>query len=132
MRHHQTIDENRKALLRVAAVLVAVAGLLERARFASVLLVWLLRPREAAAWDKLEALAPGAFVRPLPDPRAPAGPAAEARRLAASFRALAVAVASLAETWPADGAPAPAPARRYPRGPAPVAPLPGAARLDSS
>lgn len=112
MRQRQTIDENRKMLLRVAAVLVSLAGLLERARVASFLLVWLLRPGEAAAWAKLEALAPGAFVRPVPDAQAPAGPAAEARRLAASFRALAVAVASLAEAWPDDSAPAPAPARR--------------------
>ncbi len=132
MRHRQTIDDNRKALLRIAAVLVAVAGLLERAGVASVVLVWLLRSREAAAWEKLEALAPGAFHRPPADPDAPAGPAAEARRLAASFRALAVAVASLADGWPADSAPAPAPAPRSSPPPAPVAPLPDAPWLDTS
>jgi hypothetical protein len=106
MRHRQTIDENQKALRRIVAVLLALAGLLDRAagrsRAVCFLVVWLLRPGEAVAMDYLDGLAPGAARLPVPEPLWLDAPesyygAAEALRLAASFRALAAALAAFAD-----------------------------------
>ena len=114
MRHHQTIDENRKALRRIVAVLLSLADLAERAAGRSgavcFLVVWLLRPGEAVARDYLDGLAPGAAGLSASEPLRPGAPescygAVEALRLAASFRALAAALAAYADdgldAWPA-------------------------------
>lgn len=113
MRYRQTIDENQKALRRIVAVLLSLAGLLDRAagrsRAVCCLVVWLLRPGEAAAMDYLDGLAPGAGRLAAPEPLRPDAPescygAAEALRLAASFRALAAALAAFVDdcfdAWP--------------------------------
>ena len=106
MRHRQTIDENQKALRRIVAVLLSLAGLLDRAagrsRAVCLLVVWLLRPGEAIAWDYLDGLAPGAARLAAPEPLPPDAPesyygVAEALRLAASFRALAAALAAFVD-----------------------------------
>lgn len=117
MHHHQTIDENQKTLRRIVAVLLALAGLAERAAGRSgavcFLVVWLLRPGEVVARDYLDGLAPGAAG--LAEPLRPGAPgsycgAAEALRLAASFRALAAALAAYANDGPDAGEAAPGPA----------------------
>ncbi|MFH1796540.1 MAG: hypothetical protein ABIK36_20595 [Pseudomonadota bacterium] len=106
MRHHQTIDENQKALRRIVAVLLALAGLLDRAagrsRGVCRLVVWLLRPGEVVARDYLDRLAPGAARLAAPEPLRLGATescygAAEALRLAASFRALAAALAAFVD-----------------------------------
>lgn len=118
MRHHQTIDENQKALRRIVAVLLALAGLLDRAagrsRAVCFLVVWLLRPGEAVAMAYLDGLAPGAACLAAPEPLRPDAAqsygAAEALRLAASFRALAAALSAFVDdcldAWPAAPSPA--------------------------
>lgn len=117
MRLNQTIDENQKALRRVVAVLLSLAGLADRAAGRSgavcFLVVWLLRPGEVVARDYLDGLAPGAAG--LAAPLRPGAPescygAAEALRLAASFRALAAALAACADDGPDAGEAAPGPA----------------------
>ena len=101
----ETTDENRKALRRIAAMLVALAGLAERAsgrsRAVCLLVLWLLRPGEAIARDYVAGLVGSAGV--LPAATRPGGDAAaaEAIRLAASFRSLAAALSGLVnETVP--------------------------------
>ncbi|MCV0394052.1 MAG: hypothetical protein K5872_19120 [Rhizobiaceae bacterium] len=100
MQFNQIIEENRKALGRIAAFLFALADLAERAasrsRAVCRLVLWLLGPAESVARNCLDRLAPRADGRPLPEPREPYAPA-EALRLAASFRALATAFAALAD-----------------------------------
>lgn len=100
MRHHQTIEENRKQLRRIAAMLAALAGLAERAagrsRAICFLVLWLLSPAETAARNYLEGLAPGAARLPAPQPLGRNAGAAEALRLANGFRALAAILAALA------------------------------------
>ena len=117
MRYRQTIDENQKALRRIVAVLLALAGLLDRAagrsRAVCFLVVWLLRPGEAVAMAYLDGLAPGAAGLAAPEPLRPGAPescygAAEALRLAASFRALAAALAAFVDDCPAAWQAAPA------------------------
>jgi len=112
----QTIDENRKALRRIVALLLSLAGLAERAAGRSPvvcrLVLWLLRPGEAIARAYVDALAPGgACARDLRDgapdacrppadwPCAPGSrdAAAQALRLAQCFRALAAGLAALAD-----------------------------------
>lgn len=105
MRHRQTIDENQKTLRRIVAVLLGLAGLLERAAGRSgavcFLVLWLLRPGEAVAWAYLDALAPGTARLPAPEPLRPdparSATRAEALRLARSFRAVAAALAAYAD-----------------------------------
>ncbi len=114
MRYCQTIDENQKALRRVVALLLSLAGLLDRAAGRSgavcFLVVWLLRPGEVVAREYLDGLAPGAAGLSAPEPLRPGAPeshygAAEALRLAASFRALAAALSAFVDdcfdAWPA-------------------------------
>jgi len=70
MRFHQTIAANAKQLNRLAALLVALAGLAERAAgrpsAVCLLVVWLIRPSEAVARDLVENLAPCAACPPEP------------------------------------------------------------------
>ncbi len=111
MHHHQTIDANGKMLRRIAALLLALAGLAERAaggsRLICLFVTWLLRPGEAIALAYLEDLmgAPG-LAEPLPLGHDDA--AADALRLAERFRSLAAAFATLAEdaraSWQAERA----------------------------
>ena len=96
----ETTDENRKALRRIAAMLVALAGLAERAsgrsRAVCLLVLWLLRPGEAIARDYVAGLVGSAGVLPAATrPGGAAAAAAEAIRLAASFRSLAAALSGL-------------------------------------
>lgn len=111
-------EMDRKALRRIVARLLSLADLAERAggrcRIVCCLVLWILRPAEAAAQDYLAELTgcdlpaqmPGRFEG-----------AAEAMRLAQSFRALAAALAALVEgvceQWQAV-----IPPRREPAGPA--------------
>jgi hypothetical protein len=70
MRDHPTIAANAKQLNRLAALLLALAGLAERAAGSSgavcLLVLWLIRPSEAIARDLVENLAPGAVYLPEP------------------------------------------------------------------
>ena len=95
----ETTDENRKTLRRIVALLLALAGLAERASGRSgavcLLVLWLLRPGEAIARDYVAGLVgnPGGPLAPIPSG---CDAAAEAIRLAASFRSLAAALSALA------------------------------------
>jgi hypothetical protein len=95
---HPTIAANAKQMTRLAALLLALAGLAERAAGSSgpvcLLVLWLIRPSEAIARDLVANLAPGAVY--LPEPAAPQDVAAEALRLAQNFRLLAAALVALA------------------------------------
>ena len=92
-------EENRKALRRLLALLLALADLAERAagrsRPVRLLVLWLLRPAEEIARDHVAGLTRTAF------PPAPAtilhdaDGIADAMRLALSFRTLAAALAAL-------------------------------------
>jgi hypothetical protein len=99
MRIHQTIDENRKALRRIAALLSALADLAElaagRPGALCLIVLWLIRPGEAAARDYVNKIAPGAAW--LPEPLRPATGPAETLRLARSLRLLAATLAALAD-----------------------------------
>ena len=99
MRFHQTIAKNGKRLNRLAALLLALAGLAERAAGSPgpvcVLVVWLIRPSEAVARDLVQNLAPGAAC--LPEPLRPRDGKAEALRLAQNFRFLAAVLVALAQ-----------------------------------
>ncbi len=101
MRFHQTIDENRKELRRIAAVLSSLAGLAEqaagRSRIICLIVLWLLRPAEVIARTCLLRVAPEAAPGPAPSPNPTDGPAAAALRLAQGLRCLAAAFAALAD-----------------------------------
>ena len=103
MRFHQTIAENGKRLRRIAALLLAIADLAERAagRAPAIcrLVLWLIRPAEAVAGALVAGLAPGA-VRPSAPVR-PGPAAAEALRLAQNLRWLAAILAAIADHCPA-------------------------------
>lgn len=84
------IDEERAALTRIVALLLALADLAEsasrRCRLVRSFVLWLLRPAESLAWDfVIGAEPPSAFM--------PIGPAGDdpvdAMRLAENFRDLA-------------------------------------------
>ncbi|MGY6707769.1 MAG: hypothetical protein ACXIVF_05525 [Rhizobiaceae bacterium] len=96
---HPAIAKNGKRLNRLAALLLALAGLAERAAGSSspvcLLVLWLIRPSEAVARDLVENLAPGAVC--LPEPVGPQDAAAEALRLAHGFRVLAAILVALAQ-----------------------------------
>ena len=106
---HPAIAANPHQLKRLAALLLALAGLADRAagRSGAVcwLVIWLLRPSEAVARAYLESLTPGAAWPPAPEPLRPRDGAAEAHRLARNLRTLAAALAALAAL--ADYFPAP-------------------------
>lgn len=131
MRFPPTIAENSKRLRRLAALLCALADLVERAADRSHavcwFVLWLIRPAEAVARGYVDAIAPGVAL-----PEAPlraAGAAAEARRLAQTLRHLAATLAALADRC---RRPRPA-ANRLPAAPArPPLAIALAARLDSS
>ena len=99
MRFHQTIAENGKRLRRIAALLLAIADLAERAagRAPAIcrLVLWLIRPAEAVAGDYVDEIAPGAACVPVP--LRPLDAAAEALRLAMNLRLLAATLAALAQ-----------------------------------
>ena len=99
MQLHQTIDENEKSLRRIAALLSALADLAELAAGRSgavcLLVLWLIRPSEAAARDYVDKIAPGTAW--LPEPLWPVTGPAEALRLASSLRVLAAALTALAD-----------------------------------
>ena len=138
----ETTDENRKTLRRIVVLLLALAGLAERASGRSgavcLLVLWLLRPGEAIARDYVAGLVGNAGC--LPAPIRPGGDAAaEAVRLAASFRSLAAALSALAAVTAAPWQPNLAAVRSMsPAGPLatlrdPVAaPVVAVERLDSS
>ena len=99
MHTHPTITANGKRLHRLAALLLALAGLAERAAGSPgpvcLLVVWLIRPSEAAARDYVDKIAPGTAW--LPEPLWPVTGPAEALRLARSLRVLAAALTALAD-----------------------------------
>jgi len=102
MQGKETTEENIKTLRRIVALLLALAGLAERAagRSAAVRLavLWLLWPAEAIASEHVAKLT-GATCPTIwqegPD---------EATRLAAVFRALATALAALVAAAPVRAA----------------------------
>ena len=91
-------EENRKALRRLLALLLALADLAERAggrsRPVRLLVLWLLRPAEEIARDHVAGLTHTAFP-PAPAISRDADGIADAMRLALSFRTLAAALAAL-------------------------------------
>ena len=100
------MDRNRttdsKALRRIAAVLLALADLAGcpsgRSFAVRAPVLWLLRSAEVLARDYLSKLAPDTVGQPL---RFTRDSAAEAIRLATSFRQLAAALTALAADSPA-------------------------------
>lgn len=111
MDRHITPDSH--TLHRIAAVLLALADLAERAAGRSAvvrgLILWLLRSGETLARDYAPVLTWDAAAQPEPL-RLTRDSAAEATRLATSFRQLAATLTALA----ADS-PAPSPQHRTPR-----------------
>ena len=91
-------EENRKALRRLLALLLALADLAERAvgRSGPVrhLVLWLLRPAEEISRDHVAGLTRTVFP-PAPAISRDADGIADAMRLALSFRTLAAALAAL-------------------------------------
>ncbi len=100
---NETTDLNIKTLRRIVALLLALAGLTERAsgRCHAVRwsVLWLLRPAEAIARDYVAALTgdPRLASRPAPAIVLAGGGHADATRLALSFRMLAGVLAAFAE-----------------------------------
>ena len=109
-----TTDENRKTLRRIVALLLALAGLAERAsgrsRASCLLVLWLLRPGEAITRDYVAGLVGNAGCAPAPI-RPGDDVATEAIRLSASFRSLAAALSGLATETAAPWEPTLAPLR---------------------
>jgi len=111
-------EMDRKAVRRIVARLLSLADLAERAggrcHFVCCLVLWILRPAEAAAQDYLAELTGCDLAAQMPGRFEGA---AEAMRLAQSFRALAAALAVLmygvCEEWQAV-----IPPGRCPAGPA--------------
>ena len=99
-----TTTEHSKNLRRIAAVLLALADLAERASsrslFVRSLVLWLLRSSEVLARDHLARLTRHAAGQSEPLPLADDS-ATEAIRLAAGFRQLAAALSALAAESPA-------------------------------
>ena len=112
-------ETDGRRLRRIVALLLALAGLAERATAVAfpvrVIVLAILRRAEAIAWTFAIEAAPGACCAdrrlplcvslagaPVPGLSSPA----EAVRLALSFRALALIVAGLASQAPARGSPA--------------------------
>lgn len=97
---HPAIAANPNRLNRLAAMLLALAGLADGAagRSSAVcwLVIWLLHPAEAAARDLVVDLMPGPACPLAPEPLRPRIAAAEARRLADTLRVLAALLAALA------------------------------------
>ena len=91
-------EENRKALRRLLALLLALADLAERAagrsRTVRYLVLWLLRPAEEIARDHVAGLT-RTVLPPAPAISRDADGIADAMRLALSFRTLAAALAAL-------------------------------------
>jgi hypothetical protein len=87
----RAIEEERAALMRIVALLCALAGLAELAASRSPavrgFVLWTLRPAEAVARDFVAA-GPDAEIAPMPVEPAGGRPA-DAMRLAVSLRALA-------------------------------------------
>lgn len=117
MHQPHAIDDNQRRLRRVVARLLALSDLAERvagrSRAVCLVIVWLLRCGEASAWAYLDDLSPGSAPdfapAPLrPDEGEPAGCAAEALRLATSFRTIAVLLAAFFEDGPTCWQEAPA------------------------
>lgn len=108
MHFSQAIDDNRKVLRRVVALLLSLADLAEeaagRSQAVCYLVVWLLHPGEAIARKYLGDLAPDAACSP--EQLGSDAGAAEAFRLARSFRALADALAWFLCALPAPSQPA--------------------------
>lgn len=112
---HPAIAAHPNRLKRLAALLLALAGLAQRAagrsRAVCWLVLWLLRPSEIVARDLVEGLTPGAAWPPAPEPLRPRDAAAEAHRLAENLRALATILAALASyavaACPPENRPAP-------------------------
>jgi hypothetical protein len=99
-------DLNRKMLRRTVALLLALAGLAERASTRNAVLcwsvLWLLRPGEAIARDHIAGLTRNpALACPTIHPRASS--AADALRLAETFRMLAALLAAFAAALPEIG-----------------------------
>lgn len=96
MNWNETMDGNRQMLQRIVALLLALADLADRASRRSPavrrLVLWILHPAEAAAWACVARLT----QQPAPTPfRLADDSAAEAIRLALSFRMLASVLAVL-------------------------------------
>jgi hypothetical protein len=91
----------REELMRIVALLLALATLAERACFAPlavrVTVMGLLRPAELAAWDFVQGDAA------MPEPVGPDHDPAAAMLLAARFRALAVMLAAFADRFCGGG-----------------------------
>ena len=93
-------DDDRQAT-RIAQMLVALAVLADcacgRSRPLRCLILWILRPAEACARNFVigEALAAGGAVTDLPAPMPAGDSVADLMRLAACFRALALAMRKL-------------------------------------
>jgi hypothetical protein len=104
MHWSEATDLNIKTLRRIVALLLALAGLAERASVRSDAVrwsvLWLLRPAEAIARDYVAGLTrdAGLAIHYAPDWAAPAGHGpADAMCLADTFRALAAALSILVE-----------------------------------
>jgi hypothetical protein len=91
----------REELMRIVALLLALATLAERACFAPlavrVTVMGLLRPAELAAWDFIQGDAA------MPEPVGPDHDPAAVMLIAARFRALAVMLAAFADRFGGDG-----------------------------
>ncbi len=101
-------DTVQRKLLRLVALLLALAGLAERSAGRSQavqrLVTWLLRHGEAVARDHVLALTGRAAFGPEPT-MLPHSGTAEALRLAASFRALAAALSAFVDAISMSGNP---------------------------
>jgi hypothetical protein len=94
----ENTDLNIKALRRIVALLLALAGLAERAGGRSLAVrwsvLWLLRPAEAIASDYVAALVPASHLAFPPATTAIGYATDDATRLAQAFRALAATLAT--------------------------------------
>lgn len=97
---NESMEEDRKTLRRIVALLLALAGLCERASLRSpavrAAVMWLLRPGEVIAGRYVAALTGSIVDPPAPPAVMSAGDgAADAMNLALRFRALAAALAAV-------------------------------------
>jgi hypothetical protein len=92
-------DTDRQVLKRIAATLVAMAVLADcscgRSSFVRRLMLWFLQPAEAIAWDFVIREVCGLAIPDRPDRTSDGDGVADALRLAASFRALALVLQGL-------------------------------------
>ena len=106
MTEDEEMEGTRRQLLRLVGLMLALAGLAERAAARSApgrrLVVWLLLRGEAVARDHVHAETGRVALRPFPTAPFRAG-AGDALRLAARFRALAAILSAFADAAdPAD------------------------------